>query len=163
MLKEKIESSLNKAQKRNPDFCGMRKVNLVWIQSTTQYYMNTGMSNLNFRYVRLCDEDIPREKKKKKKNVLTISIQWRPWSCAVFCAVSLRKQAYYNISKILPPKNVNFQIKILIFFNISAQNIDCWYSLEPPRRGGSNEYPQSMFLSRNKKIMYTPVNPSFTI
>ena len=35
--------------------------------------------------------------------------------------------------------------------NISAQNIDCGYSLEPPRRGGSNEYPQSMFLSRNKK------------
>ena len=35
-------------------------------------------------------------------------------------------------------------------------------TLEPPRRGGSNEYPQSMFLSRNKKQMYTPVNPSFT-
>ena len=28
---------------------------------------------------------------------------------------------------------------------------------------GSNEYPQSMFWSKNKKIMYTPVNPSFTI
>ena len=34
---------------------------------------------------------------------------------------------------------------------ISTQIIDCGYSLEPPRRGGSNEYPQSMFLSRNKK------------
>ena len=39
----------------------------------------------------------------------------------------------------------NFQIKIRIFFHISAQNIDCGYSLEPPRRGGSNEYPPSMF------------------
>ena len=48
-------------------------------------------------------------------------------------------------------------------FLISAQNIACGYLLEPPRRGGSNEYPQFMFLSRNKKIMYTPVNPSFTI
>ena len=28
-----------------------------------------------------------------------------------------------------------------IIFLISAQNIDCGYSLEPPRRGGSNEYP----------------------
>ena len=37
-------------------------------------------------------------------------------------------------------KKVNFQIKILIFFDTSAQNIDCGYSLEPPRRGGSNEY-----------------------
>ena len=44
--------------------------------------------------------------------------------------------------------------------HISAQNIYCEYSLEPPRRGGSNEYPQSMFLSRIKKIMYAPVNPS---
>ena len=30
-------------------------------------------------------------------------------------------------------------------FHISAQNIDCGYSLEPPRRGGSNEYPQFTF------------------
>ena len=34
---------------------------------------------------------------------------------------------------------------VYIIFLISAQNIDCGYSLEPPRRGGSNEYPQSMF------------------
>ena len=47
-------------------------------------------------------------------------------------------------------------------FHISVQNIDCGYSLEPPRRGGSNEYPQSMFWAEIWKIMYTPVNPSFT-
>ena len=57
----------------------------------------------------------------------------------------LRKQAYSNILKILPSKNENFQIKIQTIFNISAQNIDCGCSLEPPQRGGSNEYPQSMF------------------
>ena len=34
---------------------------------------------------------------------------------------------------------------VYIIFLISAQNIDCGYSLEPPLRGGSNEYPQSMF------------------
>ena len=56
-----------------------------------------------------------------------------------------------------------FRYKNADIFYISAQNIDCGYSLEPPRRGGSNEYPQSMLLSRNKKIMYTPVNPSSTI
>ena len=48
-------------------------------------------------------------------------------------------------------------------FYISAQNKDCGYSLEPPPRGGSNEYPQSMFWAEIRKIMYTPVNPSFTI
>ena len=56
-----------------------------------------------------------------------------------------------------------FSWKILIFFHISAHNIDCWYSLEPPHRGGSNKYPQSMFWAEIRKIMYTPVNPSFTI
>ena len=60
-------------------------------------------------------------------------------------------------------KTENFHIKNSDIFHISAQNIDCGYSLEPPRRGGPNEYPQSMFLSRNKKIIYTPVNPSFLI
>ena len=48
-------------------------------------------------------------------------------------------------------------------FYISALNIDSEYSLEPPRRGGSNEYPQSMLLSRNKKTNVYPVNPSFTV
>ena len=52
--------------------------------------------------------------------------------------------------------------KALIFFYISVQNIDCEYSLEPPQRGGSNQYPQFMYLSRNKKIINTPVDPSFT-
>ena len=48
-------------------------------------------------------------------------------------------------------------------FHIFAQNIDCGYLLEPPRRGGSNEHSQSMFLSRKRTIMYTPVNPGFTV
>ena len=74
--------------------------------------------------------------------------------------MTLRKHACSNILKFLPPKNENFQTKNSDNFNISAQNIDCGYSLEPPHRGGSNEYPQSMFLSRNKKNNVYPVNPS---
>ena len=46
-------------------------------------------------------------------------------------------------------------------FHISAQNIDSGYSLEPPRRGGSNEYPQSMFWAEIRKITYTPCKPQF--
>ena len=45
--------------------------------------------------------------------------------------------------------------------HISAQNIDCGYSLEPPHRGDSNEYPQCMFLSRNKKNKVYPCKPQF--
>ena len=46
-------------------------------------------------------------------------------------------------------------------FHISVQNIDCGHPLEPPLRGGSNEYPQSMFLSRNKKNNIYPSKPQF--
>ena len=58
-------------------------------------------------------------------------------------------------------KNWKFSDKNSDIFYISAQNIDCVYSIEPPRRGGSNEYPQSMFLSRNKKNNVYPCKPQF--
>ena len=65
--------------------------------------------------------------------------------------LALRKHAYSNTLKILPPKNENFQIKKSDILHILAQNVDCGYSLEPPQRGGSNEYPQSMFLAKYEK------------
>ena len=72
-----------------------------------------------------------------------------PYETALFesshVQLPLRKHAHLNILKILPSKNENFQIKNSDISHISAQNMDCGYSLEPPRRGGSNEYPQSMF------------------
>ena len=39
---------------------------------------------------------------------------------------------FYNQNK------ENFQINNSDVVHISAQNIDCGHSLEPPRRGGSN-------------------------
>ena len=51
---------------------------------------------------------------------------WRLWR-------PLRKHAYSNILKILQPKKENFQMKNSDIFYIHAQNIDCAYSLEPPR------------------------------
>ena len=39
--------------------------------------------------------------------------------------------------------------------------MNCRYPLEPPRRGGSNEYKQSMFLIRNKKNNVYPCKPQF--
>ena len=52
-------------------------------------------------------------------------------------------------------KNENFHWKIYDIFLIFAQNIDCRCTLEWPWRCGSNEYPQSMFWSKNKKNRYT--------
>ena len=61
--------------------------------------------------------------------------------------ISIRKTCPYNIDPLKP----HFYIvklgftEVYIIFLISAQNIDYGYSSEPPRRGGSNEYPQYMF------------------
>ena len=74
----------------------------------------------------------------------------------------LRKHAYSNILRILLQKMKTFRWKPGSF-HISVQNIDCGYSIEPTLPGGSNECPQSMFLSRNKRNNKYPVNPSFTV
>ena len=68
--------------------------------------------------------------------------------------ISITKTYLYNFDPLKP----HFYIVklgftgVYIIFIISAQNIDCGYSLEPPRRGGSNEYPQSMFKAEIWKI-----------
>ena len=38
-----------------------------------------------------------------------------------------------------------------LFFLFWLRNVDCGYSLEPPHRGGSNKYPQSMFGAKSKE------------
>ena len=75
--------------------------------------------------------------------------------------LSITKTRLFKYIENFTTKNENFQIKNSGIFLISARNIDCGYSLEPPRRGGSNEYPQSMFLSRNKKNNVYPCKPQF--
>ena len=52
---------------------------------------------------------------------------------------------HYDTDNFTTKKNKNFRIKNSNMLHTSAQNIDCGYSLEPPQRGGSNEYPQSIF------------------
>ena len=57
------------------------------------------------------------------------------------------KTRLYNVD---PLKPHFYKVKlgftgVYIIFLILLKNIDYGYSLEPPRRGGSNEYPQSMF------------------
>ena len=61
--------------------------------------------------------------------------------------ITITKTCLYNFDSLKP---LCYIVKlgftgVYIIFLISDQNIDCGYSLEPPRRVGSNEYPQSMF------------------
>ena len=58
------------------------------------------------------------------------------------------------------PKNWKISVKNW-YFSYFCSKHRLWYSLEPPRRGGSNEYPQSMFLSRYKKNNVYPCKPQF--
>ena len=44
-----------------------------------------------------------------------------------------------------------FSTKKYLYFSYFLKKTCCGYSLEVPWRGASNEYPQHMFLSRNKK------------
>ena len=76
---------------------------------------------------------------------------------------SVQKHAYWNILKILQSKTENFQIKKIRNFLYFCSKQRFGYSLEPPRRGGSNECPQSIFWSRNKKnnVQCIPCKPQF--
>ena len=84
----------------------------------------------------------------------------RTFSIHFFESLSLRSKCFLleharNIMKTclynFDPLKAHFYIVklgftgVYISFLISAQNIDCGYSLEPPLRGGSKECPQSMF------------------
>ena len=94
------------------------------------------------------DEKQRRKKNDKIKirltNTFTITnVRAKIFATEDLSLKSLRKNAYSNILKILSLSTENFQIKNSDIVHISAKNIDCGYSLEPPRRGGSNEYPQS--------------------
>ena len=59
----------------------------------------------------------------------------------------ITKSYLYNFDPLKPHfyiVKLGFTGVYIIFF-ISVQKRRLWNSLEPPRRGGSNEYPQSMF------------------
>ena len=99
--------------------------------------------------------------------------QGRPWSdCASTWRDSdvtywpvLWENAFwkrlFKYTKNFITKNWKFSDKTSDIFHISAQNIDCGYSLEPPHRGSSNEYPHSTRLSRNKKNNVYPCKHQF--
>ena len=71
----------------------------------------------------------------------------------------ITKTCLFKYTENFTTQKWKFSDKNLIFAIFLLKNIDCGYSLEPPRRGGSNEYPQ--FLSRNKKNNVYPCKPQF--
>ena len=60
---------------------------------------------------------------------------------------------YLSEALLMNTDNICFceEIRKIIVFLFLNENIYCGYSSEVPRWGASNEYPQHMFSSRNKK------------
>ena len=89
---------------------------------------------------------------------------WSKVGCVLSdIAWSIKKTHPCNIQRFFSDVKIeNFirkKKKKKIFFHIFDQNIDYGYTLEPPRRSGSNEYPQFMFWIKNKKV--NPCIPQF--
>ena len=103
----------------------------------------------------------------KKSRIYPLGVCLVPILNDFFLTIIITKTPYSNVLKILQPKNENFQIKISDIFSYFCSKHRLWalvrtcgHSLEPPRRGGSNEYPQFV-LSRNKKNNVYPCKPQF--
>ena len=75
--------------------------------------------------------------------------------------ISITKTCLFKYTDNFTTKKWKISDKKSDIFHISAQNIDCGYSLEPPRRGGSNEYPQSMCWAKIRKNNVYPCKPQF--
>ena len=71
-----------------------------------------------------------------------------------FFIISIQK-LYFMVTHNIPPDKAFFcQSKSIDIFLVSSQKHMLWYSLEAPRRGASNEYPQHIFSWRNNKNIY---------
>ena len=100
-----------------------------------------------------------------------LSLRWIDMSKSTFSHVAtqvmrtpiMKTRLFKYIENFTPENWKKKSDKNWCFFHISALNIGCGYSLELPRPGDYNEYPQSMFWVEIRKIMFTHVNPSFTI
>ena len=90
---------------------------------------------------------------KKYQNIVSFS------SAEFVHRVVITKTRLFKYIENFTTKIWKFSDKNSDIFQFFAKNINYGHSLEPPRWGGSNEYPQSMFLSRNKKNNVYPCKP----
>ena len=103
------------------------------------------------RYYVIVMSEIAMELKGENKNFIVSwhqNIRGRDRRRFVFyTSLYITKTCLYNLDPLKPHFYIiklGF-IGVYIIFLILLENIDCGHSLEPPRRGGSNEYPQPMF------------------
>ena len=71
--------------------------------------------------------------------------------------VCVLRCTFFSLVRFYPLKSYFYIVKLslqvyTLFVLLLLKNLDCGYSLEPPRRCNSNEYPQSMFWAEIWKI-----------
>ena len=75
--------------------------------------------------------------------------------------ILITKTHLFKYTENFTTKNWIFSDKKNLIFSYFSSKYRLWVLLRTARRGGSNEYPQSMFLSRNKKNNVYPCKPQF--
>ena len=91
--------------------------------------------------------------------IFTLNI-WTPYVLTMLFLKFVRPSRKHACIMLTPLKPHFYTVKlgftgVYIIVLISAKNIACGYLLEPPRRGGSNEYPQAMFWAEIWKNIRT--------
>ena len=137
-----------------------RKENSLFDQRYIPLVPKFSFGNIQYKIKRLVESQMRRRNFKfrilweaRTQTAAVIIVETNLSSFFFLLSFFIRKTCPCNVYPLKP----HFYIEklgfagICLFFLFLLQNIDCGYSLEPPRRGGSNEYPQSMFWSKNKK------------
>ena len=83
--------------------------------------------------------------------IITNSVYLVIWSCGFPTVYSLIRN-FAIFCCVIGLDKSGYQVNSFLLLN---ENICCGYSLEVPQQGTSNEYPQHMFSSRNKKNVDT--------
>ena len=139
---------------------------LTWRQNELPPHYILEDFNFNFRYVRLCDLDIPKE---YSWIVCKQILQWKLWSDAMFCGIDLGlhcsnytfrglQTVTGNTFPIAPNPTPFSSWKYCVFFcfflflHKNMLWVLIWSMLA--RHHTSNEYPQHMFTWRNKKHFF---------
>ena len=97
---------------------------------------------------------------------LRILEKWERSFCVPVSRLALftiTKTGLFKYIENFTSKDRKFSDKNCEIFRISAQNLDCGYSLEPPYEAVLTSTHNLCFSAEIRKIMYTHVNPSFTI
>ena len=73
------------------------------------------------------------------------------------------RHMFYSLDTSPTPWHVIYRDFSALKIEISSEKKNDFFFFFCSKQGGSNEYPQSMFLTKNKSNRYTPAYPSFSI